>query len=922
MKKFLLSFLSAFLIFTLSAQVSENFTDYTVGGKLAQQAQAMGRDYWTTWSKLPGTNEDGLVASFDGRQVGHFTWGVDQILHLGKKTSGVWDFSCKIYIPAGKDGYFNIMSEFAEVNPSQDNCVWALQMCFACDVSGATLYPGQCRIYADAEGTPSVPTIVPFAHDTWVNVHVNINLDDDWAIIYMNDVSVREFQYSKGTFGEGSPRVIDVFDIFPSSSATQSNFYLDDIVFASASSTALFESNFDELAVNAYVAQSYPAWWTTWDNNPGTSEDALITDAQAASEPNSAKCDWGTDLMFLAGDKTSGVYTIDFDMYLPNNAPAYFNLLHFFDPGNGGQDSEWAIGVYMNIPTGTSGMPAGTNLRVGGNTSLTPFTVPSNTWFPVSFFIDLDNDEATVKINNNELLTWQFSLIESGGIGERQLGRVDFYPPTTSSVFYIDNFVYASLSEIETFPIIDVTPTEIAEMLAPGATISKTITVKNSGTSIGDYSSWIVYDFEPPVGSNTYNIKHCGEPSTSGIGYYNEQGNWSATVELGAKFSADDLCNVMGTHITKMAYFVGEYLNSITFRIYGALAENKPGELLMEMTKNNLNVGMWNEITLNEPLLIDRSEYWLTVEFFHEVEAHPIFVDTEALVAGGNWIRFNGGAWSNWSDYGNFTIRGTAVGKKIDNACWLSLTGDTYGNVLKNSTKTFNAVLNATGMESGEYNATIYVATNDENHPLFEIPCTLLVSSGPWMDVNPKLITEAIKLEEGKPTSKSVTITVSNNGNEEGDYEVTFEETVTWLTLTGDTEGTVPAGENKTFTAVLEAKDLEEDTYEATIIITTTDDLHATFEIPCTLTVTIKEGIDGYAIQTLVYPNPAQDQVTVKSNTFINNLQVFNNMGQMVFATNVNGEETVINTSNYNAGIYFIKINTTEGSQNVKLIIK
>jgi hypothetical protein len=180
-----------------------------------------------------------------------------------------------------------------------------------------------------------------------------------------------------------------------------------------------------------------------------------------------------------------------------------------------------------------------------------------------------------------------------------------------------------------------------------------------------------------------------------------------------------------------MSYFVPETLSDITFKIYGPHTNNSPGELLMEMTKNNLTVETWNEITLPEPILIDKSEYWFVVEFYHALGAHPISVDADndsQLVPQCNWIRFNGGgSWTEWSDWGNFMIKGTAQGGTVP-ACWLSLSGDTYGSIPKGATKTFNAKFNAAGLEKDKtYNATIYVATSDEENPLFTIPCTLFV---------------------------------------------------------------------------------------------------------------------------------------------------------------------------------------------------
>jgi len=79
---------------------------------------------------------------------------------------------------------------------------------------------------------------------------------------------------------------------------------------------------------------------------------------------------------------------------------------------------------------------------------------------------------------------------------------------------------------------------------------------------------------------------------------------------------------------------------------------------------------------------------------------------------------------------------------------------------------------------------------------------------------------------------------------------------------------------------------------------------------------------NGEAAKFTVYPNPASEIVNIQSNTIINSIQIINIMGQEVFSSYVNGEKLEINTSNFNAGLYFVKIHTVSGIQNAKLIIE
>ena len=921
MKKILLSIVSAFMIFTLYAQVSENFSDYTVGGKLAQQAQGMGRMYWTTWSGAVGTNVDGAIAELDGNKVGKFTYNNDQVLRLGTqngttwtpKTTGVWDLTFKIRVPTGKDGYFNVLA-FFNGNDSE----WAVQVGMGCDPNTNGVppsYPGQAYIYAGSENA----VIVPFAHDTWIDVKVHIDLDNDAAELYFNNTLAHQWVYSLGSFGDGCGRLIDVMNIYPPSSVARSEFYIDDINFASANAASvLYQTGFDDVAAGAYVAQSYPTWWTTWDNHPGTGEDALITTEQASSPNNSAKCAYstGTDLVFKAGDKTAGAYQIDFDMYIPANGRAFFNVLHIFAGGG----SEWAVGVYFNTSTGSV---TGTNIHQNG--ANTPFTFPYATWFPVSMYVNLDDNIANIKINGTQYLEWAYDINENGGVGTRQLAAVDFYPPQSGSVYYIDNFVYKQIGGT-TFPILDITPTAINETLPVGGNVTVPITIANNGTSMGDYSSSVEIDFVPVAGTQNYTITHIiAENPSSGLAYPTD-----CQLELGAKFTGSDLCDKIGTKITTLSYYLSAEVgnsNKLIFRVYGPGKGNAPGDMLAEVTKNNAIPGMWNDVTLPTPVLISKTEIWISVEFQHLSSAGSISQDIAELKPGCNFTRRNAGAWSEFTqtEFSNFAIKAQSQGGVVP-GCWISLTGTPNGSVPMGGSKIINTVLNATGLAEGVYRANINIKTNDTEHLDVTIPCTLTVGNPPLPAPIMNVAYETMAFETTDiETIIESPIVISNSGDAAGDYATVVVETEAgWLNVLGVLEGTLAAGENVTVTAEFNPEGLEiEVEYTATIKVTTTDAVHPEFTIPCKLKL-LPEGISIYmnGVETSVFPNPATDMITVKTNVLINSIQIFNNMGQVVYTANVNGEITTINTTNLNAGIYFIKVNTVAGSQNVKVVVK
>jgi hypothetical protein len=177
-------------------------------------------------------------------------------------------------------------------------------------------------------------------------------------------------------------------------------------------------------------------------------------------------------------------------LYIPDNKPAFFNLLHKFD----GNNSIWAIGVYFNITKSNAGPALGTYVQQ--NKVIIPFDAPSNKWFPVLFNIDLDKDIATLSIDGNMILGFQFSLNESTGATLNQLAAVDFFPPEDNTYFYFDNFKFLKGAGLEAKPNVGVTPDKITGeiMEGSGETITETIAVNNTlGTATATYESKVEF---------------------------------------------------------------------------------------------------------------------------------------------------------------------------------------------------------------------------------------------------------------------------------------------------------------------------------------------------------------------------------------------------------------------------------------------
>ena len=71
-----------------------------------------------------------------------------------------------------------------------------------------------------------------------------------------------------------------------------------------------------------------------------------------------------------------------------------------------------------------------------------------------------------------------------------------------------------------------------------------------------------------------------------------------------------------------------------------------------------------------------------------------------------------------------------------------------------------------------------------------------------------------------------------------------------------------------------------------------------------------------------VYPNPAKSEVMLASSFKINKCEIVNVLGQLVFASDVNANSIKVNTSDFAAGNYIVKMYTESGVATKKLVVE
>lgn len=141
-----------------------------------------------------------------------------------------------------------------------------------------------------------------------------------------------------------------------------------------------------------------------------------------------------------------------------------------------------------------------------------------------------------------------------------------------------------------------------------------------------------------------------------------------------------------------------------------------------------------------------------------------------------------------------------------------------------------------------------------------------------------------------------------------------------WLSV-DVTSGSLDPDGTQDITATFDATGLDGGmTYNAQILFQSNDPENESAYVDVTLAV-MNGLLDNEKIGVMIYPNPASEMVSIKSNIGIQRVEVINAVGQVVLNQSVTGEFVQINTAVFKRGIYFIRIDTEGGSSVQKLMV-
>ncbi|MFO8128442.1 MAG: T9SS type A sorting domain-containing protein [Bacteroidales bacterium] len=985
-KSFLLLVSLLFVGFTYSQTIVEiyqnDFDSYSAGDYLG----VVDPDNWEPWGGTPGAADDAMVSDDQANSapnsfvVSEDGGATDIIWKLGDKTAGEYQVGWYMYVPTGFEGYYNFQKTEA---PGTE---WAFEIFFLTD--------GTAEFTIDQ----TVVATFNYDNDTWFYMDHSINLDDDMAEVFYEGTSIHSWAWSNGGLLQ-----LGGVDFY---AAEDVNFYVDDVLYEQVFSP-IYCDDFEAYAAGEYIAEENPDFWATWGNAPGTPEDGLISDDQAYAGSNSVLCEGAgglTDLILKLGDKTGGIYQVDWYMYVPSGAAAYYNFQKTEAPG-----TEWAFEIYF-YDDGTAEFQI-------DQTVITAFNYSQDTWFYMDHMIDLDDDLAEVYFDGTLLHSWDWS---NGGL--LQLGGVDFFTSDETYAFYFDDLCYLQTGG-STDPSIAVDPSSFTKTLDAGTSEMDILTIENTGGADLNYHIALVYDVGskrdaipvPPL-KNTVKNPEFSEVSTLGGGTapsddevtLNWDGENNSAIgltapgewEAGVMFPSNIVWDYPGMDLTSVDVYINDPdpADEFKLRIYEMNNYMMPGDMIYEQDFSPLAMS-WNNVELDTPVKMDGQDLWVGVWVNQTTTTHPIGVDAGPAADFGEFIKIGVG-WSKLGLDGNWNIRANLTGTPM--APWLAVDPD-QNVLMSGESDEVDVTFDATDLTEGGYMADIVVVSNDPASPMTEIPVQMVVigggttstcidfesiadfslTFGDWTTVD----------VDGLPTYGITGVTFPGSGDPMAYINFNPAETDPPMTDPeiqphgGDKFGAcfasteapwnddwfispqISLGDNSEFVFWVKSyipdyglerynvhisntgNDPEDfiklnsgdyleapaDAWEEQVWdISDWDQEDVYVAIQCVSQDAFIFMIDDVCVNTtpvgisepiaensfVVYPNPANDYVTVEAASAIKQVRVFNYVGQVVEHKVAGASIFNLNTSAYKAGIYFIQVETAEGTSTQKVVIE
>lgn len=445
--------------------------------------------------------------------------------------------------------------------------------------------------------------------------------------------------------------------------------------------------DFESYVVGEYLAAQSDLW-TTWSNAPGTAEDAYVSDAQSLSGTQSVVVEGTSDLVYLMDEYTSGVYSMEVNLYVPTGYCGYWNLQKTNLPYPG----EWAFQIQFDV-TGIASADA------GAAAALT-FPFSFDTWINMELVVDLNADWCEIWVDGVMLYEYQWTLGCFGTPGLLQFGGMNLFAWAStgnSPMCYFDDIalrviepadgtretrdligfnVYLDAALLTTPPL----DPDVYEYQYTGLTPLQEYTAGVSAVYDEGESEIIQFIFIaqpevilPPENLTadivTYNdVLLNWEAPGEWIGW--DQGVYGNAIGLQAggefyvasRWDPAALAPYDGYELTKISFFPHSDVPT-TYELMVWTGANA-GTLVLTQPVTTFVFDDFNEVVLDTPVIIDASqELWFGYATNHVADQTPAGTDPGPAIAGyGDMITMDGGSiWNSLAGLGldyNWLLQG------------------------------------------------------------------------------------------------------------------------------------------------------------------------------------------------------------------------------------------------------------------------
>lgn len=481
----------------------------------------------------------------------------------------------------------------------------------------------------------------------------------------------------------------------------------------------IYFSDFEDYAVNEMVVlNDTTGSWTTWNEKPGSFEDAFIVDDQAHSPTKSVEVVDSNNLILKLGEKTEGKYKIQVKYFIPNHKSAGFNVQHFQQPG-----LEEAFSILFK-PNGIGQVNAGME-------NAKTFNYDQGEWNTITTFINMDDNWTELLINNELIYEWPFHYQSTTDNGTLQLGSINFRniaPQNDSSGFFFDDIEFISI-ETTLSPKLFISDTSFTENINNVGTHNNTIKIGNLGIQELVFQNVITYPlpfesiFQNNLNSPKLNseskingisvndsvLKYDGE-NVSAVGNGVSDYNW----KIASMFPSDLIKPHIGKEIYKIDIYFSDLPTDTKIQLFdmGSFISGQPGDLIYEQDFTPVP-NSWNSIVLDSSIYLDGSDIWVACQLSGELGTHIPGVDIGPADKNGNWILFSD-KWEHLSDYSsvnaNWNIRAYLKSEAIIQ--WLSVS-DTTGTLMEYEYTDLITTIDGRDLITGDYYCELLVRNND-----------------------------------------------------------------------------------------------------------------------------------------------------------------------------------------------------------------